>query len=63
VISLRTTNSAGYGDPCERDPELVLRDVLDELVSVDAAADLYGVVVDLERQTIDEAATARGRSR
>jgi len=34
---------AGYGDPFERDPLAVLDDVLDELVSVEAAARDYGV--------------------
>jgi N-methylhydantoinase B/oxoprolinase/acetone carboxylase alpha subunit len=62
VISLRTANSAGYGDPRERDPQLVLRDVLDELVSFDDSADVYGVIVDLERQSVDEEATARLRA-
>ena len=36
--------AGGYGDPLERDPEAVLRDVRDELVSVGQAFDDYGVV-------------------
>ena len=62
VISLRTANSAGYGDPLRRDPALVLRDVLDEVIPLQEAAEVYGVVVDLEAQSVDEAATARLRS-
>jgi N-methylhydantoinase B/oxoprolinase/acetone carboxylase alpha subunit len=58
VISLRTANSAGYGDPIERDPELVLRDVLDEVVSAEEAARVYGVAVDLVGEAVDHAATA-----
>ena len=35
----------GFGDPLEREPERVLDDVLDELVSQEAAARDYGVVI------------------
>ncbi len=34
----------GWGDPLDRDPELVLGDVLDEYVSLEAAGRDYGVV-------------------
>ena len=61
MISLRTANSAGYGDPTERDPELVLRDVLDEVVSAEEAARVYGVAVDVVSEAVDHAATAQLR--
>ncbi len=48
----------GWGDPLERDPALVLRDVLDEYVSLEGARRDYGVVIDPERLTVDEQATA-----
>ena len=35
----------GYGDPLERDPQAVLRDVLERWVSAKAAHDVYGVVL------------------
>ncbi|MFX0194641.1 MAG: hydantoinase B/oxoprolinase family protein [Candidatus Hodarchaeota archaeon] len=35
----------GYGDPIERDPEAVRKDVQDTLVSLEAARDTYGVVL------------------
>ncbi len=35
----------GYGSPFERDPSAVLQDVLNDYVSIDAAASEYGVVV------------------
>ena len=41
----------GFGDPLERDPDLVRDDVLDELVSVDAARTEYGVVL---RGSVDD---------
>ena len=62
VISLRTANSAGYGEPRERDPELVLRDVLDEVISPEEAANAYGVALDLKREAVDETATAELRA-
>src|SRR6266576_5830017 len=36
----------GWGDPLERDPLRVLRDVANELVSLASARDDYGVVID-----------------
>jgi N-methylhydantoinase B len=52
----------GWGDPLERDPARVLRDVTNELVSVESARDDYGVVVDPATLTVDQAATARRRA-
>jgi N-methylhydantoinase B len=46
----------GWGDPLERDPALVLRDVRNELLSVAKAAADYGVVV--AGGAVDAAATA-----
>jgi N-methylhydantoinase B len=40
-----SNGGGGYGDPRERDVELVLEDVLEGWVSVEAARDVYGVVV------------------
>jgi N-methylhydantoinase B len=51
----------GFGDPLARDPARVLRDVRNELVSLDAARDDYGVVIDTARWVLDDAATARRR--
>jgi N-methylhydantoinase B len=45
VISFQQSGAGGYGDPLDRDAALVLDDVLDELVSVEAARDEYGVVI------------------
>ena len=44
-VEYYTTGGGGYGDPLERDPALVLDDVLDRKVSAQAAADVYGVVI------------------
>ena len=41
--------AGGYGDPLERDPDAVARDVRNELVSPAAARADYGVVIDGRR--------------
>ena len=51
----------GWGDPLERDPAKVLRDVINELVGLESARDDYGVVIDVTTGVVDEAATARRR--
>src|SRR5581483_12068552 len=45
LLRLRTTGGGGWGDPFERDPELVVQDVRRGLVSEEAALRDYGVVV------------------
>lgn len=55
-----TPGGGGWGDPFERPVELVLRDVRDGVVSVDAAVTDYGVVIvpDGASITVDDRATA-----
>ncbi|HVQ62179.1 MAG TPA: hydantoinase B/oxoprolinase family protein, partial [Burkholderiales bacterium] len=55
-VIVRTGGGGGWGDPLERDPEQVRWDVVEELVSREAARELYGVVVG-EDLLLDEAAT------
>jgi N-methylhydantoinase B len=45
-VRLDLPGGGGYGDPLERDPELVFADVVDGYVSVEAAERDYGVVVE-----------------
>ena len=47
----------GWGDPLERDPALVLRDVLNEFVSPHRASEDYGVVLTGDPPVVDAAAT------
>ena len=54
---------AGVGNPKEREPEKVLDDVLDELISLEAARDVYGVAINPETLEIDWDATRGLRSR
>jgi N-methylhydantoinase B len=62
VVSLRLPGAGGYGDPMERDPELLLADVRDGKVSLERAREDYLIVIDPATLTIDEAATATLRS-
>jgi N-methylhydantoinase B len=45
VVRVQTGGGGGCGDPFERDPAAVARDVRSGLVSVEAARDAYGAVV------------------
>jgi len=63
VVMLRSAGGGGWGNPFERDPERVLTDVVEGYVTVAAAAEDYGVVIDPDTGTIDVAATAARRRR
>ena len=52
----------GWGDPLDRDPALVLRDVRNEFLSATKALADYGVIIDTATWTIDAAATQRTRA-
>jgi N-methylhydantoinase B len=52
--------AGGWGDPLERDPAAVLRDVRNELLSAAKAAADYGVII--ARGKVDAAASARRRA-
>ena len=64
-VILSLPGGGGHGRPFEREPELVARDVVDGLVSVERARDLYGVVLKEEGGTFtpDAEATDRLRAR
>jgi N-methylhydantoinase B len=57
VYRVVAPNGGGMGPPEERDPERVLGDVLDEIVSINEAREVYGVVVDTVNRTVNKAAT------
>ena len=62
VAVLEMPGGGGYGAPWLRDPALVLEDVRHEYVSKEQALEAYGVVIDTDSWTVDEAATARRRA-
>ena len=51
----------GVGNPVERDPALVLDDVVNGYVTVEHAREVYKVVIDPETMTVDETETAELR--
>ena len=57
LIEMEQPGGGGYGHPAERDPTLVLEDLLDEKISAQAARETYGVVIDRENGTVDAVAT------
>ena len=61
-VIVRTGGGGGWGDPLDRDPERVRADVLEELVSVEAARAAYGVVL-AKDLTLDLAATVALRDK
>ncbi len=56
-------SGGGYGDPLDRDPELVADEVRAELLSPERARDVYGVALDPHSLAVDRAATDRLRAR
>jgi N-methylhydantoinase B len=61
VVSFRLAGGGGYGEPIERDPEAVARDVELGLVGRDAARDQYRVVIG-DDGSVDREATLAARS-
>ncbi len=63
VLRIQTAGGGGWGDPLEREPARVLEDVLDEKLDAELVRRCYGVVIDPESSSVDEAATAELRLR
>jgi N-methylhydantoinase B len=64
IVRVVTTGGGGWGDPLEREPELVLRDVVQGKVSPEGARNAYGVVL-AQREaeySVDEPATTELRA-
>jgi N-methylhydantoinase B len=47
LVRVVTGNGGGWGDPQERERDLILEDLRDEYITPDVARDVYGVDVDL----------------
>ena len=65
IVEVRTPGSGGYGDPKSRDPQRVLQDVQEALVSPESARADYGVAIVCTASgdfALDEAGTAALRS-
>jgi N-methylhydantoinase B len=62
VLRLETGGGGGWGHPFDREPKRVLTDVLGGYVSREAADRDYGVILDVEGEAIDIAATKARRA-
>jgi N-methylhydantoinase B len=62
LFSWELAGGGGWGDPFKRDPERVRQDVVRGYVSLQAAAEEYGVVLNPKDLRIDADATARTRA-
>ena len=61
ILYHRQAGGGGWGDPLQRDPHAVAQDVKNEKVSIQAARDLYGVVLDGATCEVNEKATTELR--
>ncbi len=61
VVIIDAAGGGGYGNPLEREPEMVERDVMEGYVSLKRAREDYGVVIDPRTLKVDEKATRKIR--
>src|SRR6185295_17399465 len=61
VVVMRSSGGGGYGDPLQRDPNRVATDVAHGSVTLEAAREWYGVVLD-RRGSVDLDATRKLRA-
>ncbi len=61
VFRHEVAGAGGWGDPLERDPQAVLKDVRNELIQMQTAADDYGVIIDVANWKVDLDATQEKR--
>jgi N-methylhydantoinase B/oxoprolinase/acetone carboxylase alpha subunit len=63
TVTIDAPGGGGYGNPFERDAELVVNDVLEGYVSIEIARSEYGVAVDPKTFEIDEDETRKLRNK
>lgn len=63
IVSIRSGGGGGWGDPLERDVELVLRDYKEGLIDLETARDIYGVVIRPADLSVDRENTKRLREK
>jgi N-methylhydantoinase B len=61
MVILQSAAGGGYGDPLTREPEAVLRDIMNDLVSIEIAEEIYGVRLTAAGE-VDDAATETHRA-
>ena len=62
VYAVRWTGGGGFGDPLERDPADIERDLEDLAITPAAALSIYGAVLASDRRTVDVEATRAHRA-
>jgi N-methylhydantoinase B len=63
VLYMRMASGGGYGDPLDREPEAVQRDVVSGIISEEIAQEIYGVAMKNTNMTVDFSATNELRAR
>lgn len=62
IVSIRTGAGGGWGNPFERNTDLVLADMKNGYISAREAEEIYGVVIDEEKLLVDQAGTTSLRN-
>ena len=62
LVRHQLAGGGGWGNPLERDPQKVLKDVLNEKVSLAKGRELYGVAIDPETLRVDDEENLRLRA-
>lgn len=57
IVNCLTAGAGGYGDPLERSPDRVRKDVIEGYVSLTSAREVYGVVLNEKDISVNEEAT------
>jgi N-methylhydantoinase B len=63
VFQVQTQSGGGYGDPLERDPQRVLVDVQNGVVTVEGARAMYGVALSMDAMDAEATAALRNEIR
>jgi N-methylhydantoinase B len=61
AVIIDAAGGGGYGNPLERDPEMVEMDVREGYVSAEKAREYYGVAIDPNTSKVDVEATRKLR--
>jgi N-methylhydantoinase B/oxoprolinase/acetone carboxylase alpha subunit len=62
-VEIVLSGGGGWGFPYEREPQAVVSDVISGYVSVEVAKDIYGVVLDDKKMTVDLESTGKLREK
>ncbi len=62
AVTIDAAGGGGHGNPLERDPEMVERDVVEGYITLECAKEDYGVVINSRTMKIDEEATRKLRT-